>query len=148
MSDREAYKNHTDIVGEDVKVSKRQRRYFELAKNMAHNSPYNKIRHGAVLVKGGSVINASYNKDNFSSFGTRFRGPDMGHGTHHAELGCITGIARSVTTGSDVYVCRVNKQEQFRSRKPCRMCHNILKHVGVKRVYYTTENGNVKMYKL
>jgi len=72
----------------------------------------------------------------------------MGPGTHHAELGCILGIAREVTSGADVYVCRVNKQNEFRLSKPCRMCHDILKHVGVKRVYYTTDNGNVKMYKL
>ena len=130
MSDRAIYKNHTDIDGQIVDVSKKQKRYFDLAKNIAYNSPYNKIRHGAVLVKGGSVINASCNKDNFS------------------ELGCILGISRGVTSGADVYVCRVNKQEQFRSSKPCKMCHDILKHVGVKRVYYTTDNGNVKMYKL
>ena len=148
MSDRAIYKNHTDIDGQIVDVSKKQKRYFDLARNIAYNSPYNKIRHGAVLVKGGSVINASCNKDNFSSFGTRFRGPNIGHGTHHAELGCILGISRGVTSGADVYVCRVNKQEQFRSSKPCKMCHDILKHVGVKRVYYTTDNGNVKMYKL
>ena len=142
------YKNHTDIVGRDVCLSKRQRRYFDLAKNIAYSSSYEKLRHGAVLVRGGSVINAACNKDNFSSFGSRFRDPEAGHGTHHAELGCILGIAREVTTGADIYVCRVNKQNEFRLSKPCKMCHEILKHVGVKREYYTTDNGSVKMYKL
>ena len=92
--------------------------------------------------------NVSANKNSYARFGGRFRKRDCGHATHHAELGCILGISRGVTSGADVYVCRVNKQEQFRSSKPCKMCHDILKHVGVKRVYSTTDNGNVKMYKL
>ena len=141
-------KNHTDISGTNISLSKRQRRFFNLAKNIAHDSSYDKLRHGAVLVKGGSVISAACNKDNFSSFGSRFRDPDAGHGTHHAELGCVLGISRDVTSGSDIYVCRVNKQNEFRLSKPCRMCHDIMKHVGIKRVYYTTEDGSVKMYKL
>tara|TARA_R110002074_G_scaffold132327_6_gene275530 strand:+ start:2096 stop:2539 length:444 start_codon:yes stop_codon:yes gene_type:complete len=141
-------KNHTDISGTSVSLSKRQRRFFNLAKNIAHDSSYDKLRHGAVLVKGGSVISAACNKDNFSSFGSRFRDPDAGHGTHHAELGCVLGISRDVTSGSDIYVCRVNKQNEFRLSKPCRMCHDIMKHVGIKRVYYTTDDGSVKMYKL
>ena len=141
-------KNHTNIDGVDVDLSKRQKRFFELAKNIAHGSSYDKLRHGAVLVRGGSVINAACNKDKFSSFGSRFRAPDTGPGTHHAELGCVLGISREVTSGADIYVCRVNKKNEFRLSKPCQMCHDILKHVGVKRVYYTTDSGSVKMYKL
>jgi len=66
----------------------------------------------------------------------------------HAELGCILGLARNVTTGSDLYVCRINKNGEFRYSKPCAMCHEALKHVGVKRVYYTTNDDTVEMYKL
>ena len=121
---------------------------FELAKNIAYNSPYNKIRHGAVLVKGGSVINASCNKDNFSSFGTRFRGPDMGHGTHHAELGCILGLDRSITRGADVYVVRVGRSGNLLLSKPCDMCEAALRHVGVRRVYYSLNDGNFEFYRL
>ena len=66
----------------------------------------------------------------------------------HAELGCILGMPRNVTTGADVYVCRINKNGVFRNSKPCSMCHSALKYVGVKRVYYTTNNNTVEMYKL
>lgn len=142
------FKQRTEINGQPVKVSKKTTRYLELARNMAHNSPYGKIRHGAVLVKGGSVINASFNKDNFSSFGSRFRAHHRGHATVHAELGCVLGVSRSSTTGADLYVCRINRAGEFRYSKPCSMCHDVLAHVGVKRVYYTTNEGTVEMYKL
>ena len=140
--------NRTKISSIEIRPSKKIIRYFELSKNMARSSPYGKIRHGAVLVKGGSVINASFNKENFNSFGVRFRGQDCGPATHHAELGCILGLPRSATTGSTLFVCRVNRRGEFRLSRPCYMCHNALKHVGVKKVYYTTNEGTIRMYKL
>ena len=84
-----SYKGRTDAVGKEISRSKKVDRCFALARNIASNSPYGKIRHGALLVKGGSVINASFNKENYS-----------------------------------------------------------LKHVGVKRVYYTTNDNTIEMYKL
>ena len=142
------FKPRTEVQGRPVHQSKKIKRFFNLARNVAANSEYGKIRHGALLVKGGSVINVCYNKDNYSSFGCRFRSPHRGHATVHAELGCILGMPRDVTMGADVYVCRINKKSEFRNSKPCSMCHAALKHVGVKRVYYTTNNNTVEMYKL
>ncbi len=142
------FKLRTEINGAPIEVSKKTGRYLDLARNMAHNSLYAKLRHGAVLVKGGSVINVSFNKDNFSSIGSRFRAPHRGHATAHAELGCVLGISRSATSGADLYVCRINREGDFRYSKPCSMCHDVMKHVGIKRVYYTTNDGTVEMYKL
>jgi tRNA(Arg) A34 adenosine deaminase TadA len=141
-------KLRTDVVGHPIQVSKKVERLFGIARSIAQDSPYGKIRHGALLVKGGSVINSSCNKENYSSFGKRFRDPARGHATVHAELGVVLGLSRSVTTGADVYVCRINRVGEFRNSKPCSMCHAALKHVGVKRVYYTTNNNTVEMYKL
>lgn len=142
------YKLRTEAVGTPIRISKKIGRLFGTAKSVAHESPYGKIRHGALLVKGGSVINSSYNKENYSSFGKRFRSPTRGHATVHAELGAILGLSRGVTAGADVYVCRINRGGEFRNSKPCAMCHLALKHVGVKRVYYTTSDNTVEMYKL
>ena len=142
------FKQRTEIVGKVVDKTKKINRLFALARNIAYNSPYGKIRHGAVIIKGGSILNASFNKENYSSFGTRFRSPHRGHATVHAELGCILGLTRDSTVGADVYVCRINRDGDYRNSKPCSMCHEALKHVGVKRVYYTTNNNTIEMYKL
>ena len=142
------FKSRTEVQGTPVDQTKKTSRFFNLARNIASNSEYGKIRHGAVLVKGGSVLNACHNKDSYSSFGGRFRAAHKGHDTVHAELGCILGMPRNVTTGADIYVCRINKEGDFRYSKPCPMCHAALKHVGVKRVYYTTNDNTIEMYKL
>ena len=123
-------------------------RYMELAKRIAFQSDYPDYRHGAVLVKGGSIRNTSHNKNNFCSFGSRFRKRQTGKATVHAELGVILGLDRSITEGSTVYVARIGKRGDFRMSKPCEMCHAAMKHVGVKRVIYTIDNEITGSYKL
>tara|TARA_R110000824_G_scaffold175566_3_gene354106 strand:- start:99 stop:545 length:447 start_codon:yes stop_codon:yes gene_type:complete len=145
---KERFKNHTEFTGQTVTQSKRILRYIDLAKNVAYNSDYGKLRHGAILVKGGSIINTCFNKDKFCSFAGKFRDPNSGPATIHAELGCVLGLARDVTSGGDIFVCRINKIGELRNSKPCIMCHQVMKHVGIKRVYYTTNEGSVEMYKL
>lgn len=129
-------------------TSKRTKRHLELAKRMATQSNYGKFQHGAVLAKGSRIINASFNKARFNSFGMRFRERSCGHATHHAELGCVVGLDRSVTSGATMYVVRVNARGEFRLSKPCKMCHEVLKHCGVKKVVYTVDEKEVASYRL
>lgn len=142
------FKNRSNITGKQITLSNRTKRYLKLAQNVASNSNYGKLRHGALLIKGGSIINTAFNKDKFSSFGERFRDSDYGPATHHAELSCISGICRSKTNGASIFVVRINKKGQLRLSKPCSMCHQALKHAGIKKVYYSTNDGSIEMYKL
>ena len=132
-----------------MKFSKKIKSYFDLAKRVAQQSKHDHFKHGAVLVKGGAVINTSYNKDKYKSFGNRFRNTKTcGHATHHAELGCILGLDKSTTQGTTMYVARVNRQGDFRLSKPCDMCEEILRFCGVKKVVYTTGHRVAKKIKL
>jgi len=128
----------------------RVKRHMELARRVAQQSTFDGPRHGAVLVRGTSVINVSENKSNFCSFGRRFRKCDIqpGHSTVHAELGSILGIDRRKTDGADVYVARIGKKGDFKMSKPCPMCESALRHVGVRRVIYTIDNKTAGSYKL
>ena len=115
---------------------------------MAQQSDESRTCHGAVLVKGGNIINAAHNKWSYSSFGKRFRERDKGISTLHAELATVLNLDRSITQGTDIYVVRVNKVGEFKMSKPCSMCESALKHVGIKRIYYTTDDGDLECYKL
>jgi tRNA(Arg) A34 adenosine deaminase TadA len=123
-------------------------RYMNLAKRVAYQSCFPDYRHGAVLVKGGSVLNTAHNKSNFSSFGRRFRRAKNGKATVHAELGAILGLDRSITEGAVVYVARIGGNGDFKMSKPCPMCHSAMKYVGIKRVVYTINNQITGSYKL
>lgn len=121
---------------------------FEFAKRMARISDYGRFQHGAILVKHGNVLNACHNKDKTCSFGNRFRPRHKGRATVHAELGAILNMPRDSTEGADVYVVRVNRYDELRNSKPCPMCHEALRFVGVKRVFYSTGEGHYEMIKI
>ena len=129
-------------------TGKRKKRFIDIAKKVAENSAETGYRPGAILVRGNSVLNASCNKNAYSRFGERFRRRDKGDATHHAELGCILGLDRSVTRGADVYVVRVGRSGNLLLSKPCDMCEAALRHVGVRRVYYSLNDGNFEFYRL
>jgi len=131
-----------------MSIGGKKRRLIELGKRIAENSEAPDYRHGAVLVKGGSVINVSMNKNSHSRFGNRFRKRDCGHATHHAELGCILGLDRSTTRGADIYVVRIGKGGELRMSKPCEMCESVLKHVGIKRVFYSIDEEQLGCVRL
>jgi tRNA(Arg) A34 adenosine deaminase TadA len=126
----------------------RNSRYFRLASKVALCSAQEDYRHGAILVKGGSVINTSCNKQSFSSFGSRFRASDLGIATLHAEIGAILGVDRNKTEGATVYVCRVGKDGGYRLSKPCSMCHAAMKYVGIRRVIWTIDERTCGMARL
>jgi deoxycytidylate deaminase len=122
-------------------------RYMSLAARVATQSDFPDYRHGAVLVKGGSVINTACNKDNFCSFGHRFRTEQDGHATLHAELGAILGLDRSITEGATIYVARIGKAGRFKLSKPCPMCHAAMGYVGIKRVVFSYNGKYCGEYK-
>lgn len=121
---------------------------IELAARVAESSENKDYRHGAILVKGNNVLNAASNKNAHARFGKRFRRRDKGNPTYHAELGCILGLDRSVTRGADLYVVRVGRAGTLRLSKPCHMCEAALKHVGVRRVYYSINENEFGCVKL
>ena len=124
----------------------KEQRALKIAAKVAEQSGYGRFRHGAVLVKGGSVLNGSANSDNHTSFGQRFR-TRPGRATHHAETSCVLGVNRAATTGATVYVARVNRQGEWRMSKPCSMCHAVMQERGVRKVFYTVDDEVVGTYK-
>jgi tRNA(Arg) A34 adenosine deaminase TadA len=126
---------------------KKEERCLRLASKAAETSNYGNFRHGAVLVKGGSIFNITTNSFNHTSFGQRFRS-SPGHATHHAEVACVLGLDKATTYGATIYVARVNKNGEWRMSKPCEMCEEVMKHVGIKKVVYTVDTGRWVTYNL
>jgi len=121
-------------------LSKKDKKLIELAKRISYQSDFMQ-KHGAVLSKGSTVINTAFNKNKFSSFAMRFKKHNPKDATIHAELGAILNMGRKQTEGSIVYVVRTNKQQEFRMSKPCNMCEEALRWVGIKKVVYSTNGG-------
>ena len=115
-------------------LSNRERAFLSVARYLASKSEARQ-RHGAVIVKGGSVIGTGFNKDR--------NHPDnvspehiKAHCSVHAETEAIRDAGWNVR-GAVLYVARVNAYGEDRYSKPCDRCTVIIEETQIKKVIYT-----------
>lgn len=46
-----------------------------------------------------------------------------------------------------MYVIRVNKNDELVNSKPCKSCIEVMRMFGIKNIYYSDENGELKKEK-
>ena len=128
--------------------SHKQARYIELAKRQANFSLF-MHKHGAVLAKGGCVLNCAFNEVMYSSFANRFRRNRMnGIGTRHSEINVVLGLDKRLTTGADIYVVRINQDGNLKLSAPCPMCVSVAQFCGINRIIYSIDNERFGIIKL
>ncbi len=130
------------------KLSKKKQRFIELASRIAMQTEFREYKHGAVLVRAGAVVNTSCNKNKYKAWANQFRKKQRGHATVHAEIGAILGLDRSVTEGATIYVVRVGRDGCLRNSKPCAMCEAAMQYVGIKKVIYSNEDGQIESMRI
>jgi deoxycytidylate deaminase len=108
-----------------------------------------KIRHGAILVKGGKIIAFGVNsaKNHPMAFEPILRGKsnrDIANVlTLHAEMNCFRSIKNKENiNGSIMYVGRLSQDKNERMSCPCESCQYYLQMYGVRKVVYSTGNEN------
>lgn len=113
-------------------------KFFVTAKKMSHMSNHAKANIGAVIVKNSKLVGMGFNKLKTH--------PRSNHPWKHihAELDSILN-SNTCTKGADLYLYRENKQGQLAMCKPCAFCQILLAQAGIRRIYFTTENGLEKM---
>lgn len=98
-------------------------------------------RLGAVVFKRKHIISKAHNRSyrycsrldpKFTSFRTSL----------HAEVGSILAAKRDLKNTS-LLVVRINPQGLLKLAKPCQKCLTFIQYVGIKKVYYSTEEGTI-----
>lgn len=113
----------------------KQRRLFEIAKQLSRKSSY-KYRVGAVVVRSGKPIGFGFNKPQKThpKSSNEFR-------TIHAELDAMIGLSREEISGADLYIFREHKDGHIALARPCDHCLALIREYGIRRIYYTIDNG-------
>ena len=128
----------------------RDYRYFEVARAVSKTSEFKRVKIGAVVVLDKSIIAVSSNikkshplqkKYNEKRFGPSFE--DNCHHFQHAEFAAIAKVMHRDLSRAKIYVFREDKYKKFAICRPCIACTELIRHVGIKDVYYTTPNGYV-----
>lgn len=108
---------------------------LERAKRLAATSTC-RNKHGAIIVKGGSVIgvgvNTQRNHPNICS--------DPQHeASFHAEIMALRSLGVP-PVGARIYVARVNNRFEEMFSAPCETCSEALKQAGITKIFYTIGN--------
>jgi deoxycytidylate deaminase len=100
----------------------------------------------AVIIKSGRVLAVASNKHvpylNDFKRGSR----ELWNINCCAEKGAILKVLKMYDglkhlAGSIIYVSRFNKQGGTLLAKPCKHCDEFIRHVGIKKIIYTTQSG-------
>lgn len=122
-------------------------KYFAKARQVATISDYPKIHVGCVAVYQGQVIGLGCNCNKthpVQKFYNRFREdssellPKL-----HAEINCINQLKGLNINFSKVklYIYRIGNDRDFRIARPCPSCMAAIKDLGIRDIYYTTNDG-------
>ena len=122
-------------------------RYFKKARQIANISDYKKQHVGCVAVYQGQVIGLGCNTNKthpIQKFYNKYRNPsDCMLPKLHAEISCINQIKHLDINFSKVklYIYRIRNDQPFGLSRPCPSCMASIKDLGIRYVYYTTNDG-------
>ena len=119
---------------------------IRLAKKQAEKSVFKRARVGAVIVKGKRLLSSGWNYIGYSKYLPNRPYPESIHAEQEAILGLLRERRQGEMVGADIYVCRVNCAGNAKLARPCPVCTNLIKSVGIRRVFYTNEYGSTSHY--
>jgi deoxycytidylate deaminase len=92
----------------------------------------------AIVVRGGVPIAYGSNKKNHRGYSI------------HAEVNALNRLKRQKNgaRGADMYVYRFLANGNYGIAKPCSDCMKEIINSGIKRVYYSDYDGNMKIIKI
>ena len=127
--------------------------FFKAAKRCAGQSSYNgasSAKIGAVAVFRRTIIAQGHNQDKTHPLQQRYNiyrynvnGDHYYPSKMHAEMELISKIRYLDINFSEVeiYVYRETKDGRKAMARPCAACTKALKDLGIKKVFYTTNDG-------
>ncbi len=111
-------------------------KYLKVAIKVAlSNDSYPRKRHGAVLVRGGSIQTVGWN----SLKSERSR---------HAEIHALQAADTQQLTGATLYVARVGMDNSPRLSAPCDACRAAIRAAQIKQVVYTLNGSDYGVWKV
>lgn len=130
-------------------LTKSDYRYFDKARQTATISDFYKTHIGCVAVYQGSIIGIGCNCNKTHPIQKKYnkyrKSSDTMLPKLHAEINCINSIRHLDINFSKVklYIYRIRKDQPFGLSRPCHSCMAAIKDLGIKDIYYTTNDGYV-----
>lgn len=96
-------------------------------------------KHAAALISGDTVYSSGTNK-----FIKQIKNNNqIYYRTMHAEITVFERLPKKKVRGMDILVIRINKHLALRNSRPCNQCIDKLSKLGIRKVYYSNEEGQI-----
>lgn len=115
--------------------------YLQLARSASLLSTHPKYKMGAVIVNKKPVsVGCNLMKTH----------PKYANGKEttlsiHAEVKAVLSCPPNLLQGAKIWIYRESRAGMPMLAKPCENCLAVLEEVGIKRVYFTTQDGYERM---
>lgn len=96
-----------------------------------------KQQHGAIIIKGGSVLSVGINRNKNNP---TFVGEATKNWSVHAEAAAIRACKGADLRNATIYVARINNSGKPMMSKPCLKCEKAIREAGIKKVVYTIDS--------
>lgn len=137
-------------------MNKKDLKYFELAKEEAELSDYDRIHLGCIAVCGNTVISEGHNTQKthpmqmiYNEYRPLYDATKIHH-SMHAEMMCLNKVQKLINDKEvsaskiKLYIYRIRKDIPHGISRPCPACMARIKDMGIKHIYYTTDSGYAK----
>lgn len=124
-----------------------QNKYFDKARQVATVSDFYKIHIGCVAVYKGNIIGIGCNCNKTHPIQKKYNRYRKQSNSMlpklHAEINCINQIRNLDINFSKVYlyIYRIRRDQPFGMSRPCPSCMAAIKDLGIRNIYYTTNDG-------
>ena len=124
-------------------MTKRDLKFYSVAKAVSKTSTYGKILIGAIIVYKREIISVGANcrkTHPLQMLYDRYRDSsvDWCHHYLHAEMNAIIHADKEYLPNSVIYIFREDRNGKIANCRPCEACMNMIKDVGIKKIYYTS----------
>lgn len=132
-------------------MNKTDRAYFNIAKAVSKTSEFPQYRIGCAVVYGHRIISSGVNCQKTHPLQRelnreRFDVDPINH-WKHAELSALLPIMNRKDIEWNkvkLYIYRELKNGTKAMSRPCPACSRLIRELGIKKVYYTTDNGYIQ----
>ena len=122
-------------------------KFFDIAKNIAKLSSFDRVKIGAIVVLKQKIISVGYNSYKthpIQMYYNRYRDiPNDANHTLHAEVQALLNVPKGIDLShASLYTYREHIiTHSLAKSRPCPSCIEMIKKMGIKKIYYTTDDG-------
>lgn len=132
-------------------MTNKQKRFFNIAREVSLLSDFKKARIGAVVVDGNRIISTGCNSTKTSPVQDKYnKYRHFDDGAYcipkvHAEIAALSPLLNNNSINwskTELYIYREHKDGGISCAKPCEACSALIRDLGIKRIYYTDWDGS------